>query len=422
MNELDDIWDELNVIYSKWGIEEIPFSESASTLKESRRKKVFTGRRKELKEVLNLFRAIERKRILIYGWIGMGKTAFILVILDFLNRKMEKTLTAYISLPADTDLATAALIALARQMKNDEWAQNLLNQMGLITEKPLKQRESKAKAGLPGLGGEISEKTIEINEPRFPELSFEDLLKRALKEYDRVVIAIDDLDKQDPARVKQLLLDAQGMLKSGAWFILTGHPFGLTRDLVISERGLFDFSIKLEPIDQATMYKMLVKYLNSVRPQTSQYSVENPQAVKPFTKETARMLCQRSSGVPRWLNRLGNYVLQKASEINAEIITTEILQQGFIFTNQQVRGQLGLTPEDFILLNLVLEKGQLSDENITLEELQKLKVQEFSEVIHIIDKLVQADLIRRLPNDTAIEVAPTPLIFSYQEIESESSN
>jgi hypothetical protein len=49
-----------------------------------------------------------------------------------------------------------------------------------------------------------------------------------------VIIAVDDLDKQDPATVKQLLLNAQGMLKSGAWFILTGHPSGLTRDILKS--------------------------------------------------------------------------------------------------------------------------------------------------------------------------------------------
>lgn len=56
-----------------------------------------------------------------------------------------------------------------------------------------------------------------------------------MEKYERVVIAIDDVDKQDTARVKQLLLNAQGMLKSGAWFILTGHPSGLTRDILINQ-------------------------------------------------------------------------------------------------------------------------------------------------------------------------------------------
>ena len=95
------------------GIEGIPFSESADNLNESHLRQVFTGRSKELKQVLSLFKGRERKRLLVYGWIGIGKTAFILEILAVLQRKAAKTLTAYISLPPDTDLATIALVALA---------------------------------------------------------------------------------------------------------------------------------------------------------------------------------------------------------------------------------------------------------------------------------------------------------------------
>jgi len=44
-----------------------------------------------------------------------------------------------------------------------------------------------------------------------------------------------------------------------------------------------------------------------------------------------------------------------------------------------------------------------------------LQVQEFSELLPIIDKLVELDLIRRLPNEQAIEFALTPLLFPSQE-------
>ena len=56
-------------------------------------------------------------------------------------------------------------------------------------------------------------------------------------------------------------------------------------------------AIKLEPLDQPTMYQMLVNYLNSVRPQECQYSSEDEKAVQPFTPETGKKLCERSSGV-----------------------------------------------------------------------------------------------------------------------------
>lgn len=412
----DQIWQELDDIDTQWGITEIPFSESASTLDQTQLNKVFTGRTAELRDVLSLLKGKERKRILVYGWIGIGKTAFILEVLEVLKRNAKKTLTAYISLPADTDLATTALIALAREMKDDEWAQRFLHQMGLITDKPLTDLEINAKLGVAGFGADFKEKKTGINKPLLPELSFEDLLKRALKQYEKVVIAIDDLDKQDPARVKQLLLNAQGMLKSGAWFILTGHPSGLTRDILISERGLFDFACKLDPLEPSVMDEMLVNYLNSVRPPNRQYVVSDPKAVRPFTPLTARSLCERSSGVPRWLNRLGSYVLQKASELKAATITPEILKQGFVYADQQARGQLGLTPLDFVLLDLILEKGSLSDENITLDELQnRLKVQEFSEILPNFDKLIQLDLIKRLPQEDAMGFAPSPLLLPSQQ-------
>ncbi|GGA12264.1 ATP-binding protein [Okeania sp. KiyG1] len=419
MSDGDKIWDELDSIYDRWGIKEIPFSESASTIGQAKIQEVFTGRTKELREVLHLFRGSERKRLLVYGWIGIGKTAFILEILGILERKTKNTITAYISLPQGIDLATAALIALAREMEDDEWAQQQLNQMGLRPQKALRKRKIKGKGGLPVASVEVEEEVTAIQKPQFPSLSFEDLLQRALEKSDRVVIAIDDLDKQDPAKVRQLLLDAQGILKSGAWFILTGHPFGITRDILIAERGLFDLALKLEEMEMDTTYEMLVKYLNSARPKESQLALDDPEAVAPFTPETARLLCERSGGVPRWLNRLGRYILQKAAELGAKIITPEILQQGLADAEQKVGGQSGLTPQDFIVLEVVLEKGILSDANVTIDDLQKIKVNTFSEILPILDKLIQRDLLRRLPSDRTAEYAATPLLLPPSNEEKE---
>lgn len=414
MSEADRIFDELTTTLSRWGLREIPFSESASFLRQSQLRDVFTGRTQELREVLTLFQGRERKRILVYGWVGIGKTAFILEVLSVLQRKAKDTLATYISLPPETDLATAALIALARQMEDDEWAQHQLNLMGLRPKKRPVQKTGKGKAGIPSIGVEAEETTVPVAAPQFPALSFEDLLERALKKYSRVVIAIDDLDKQDPARVRELLRNAQGMLKGGAWFMLTGHPSGLTRDILTRDLGLFDLAIELKPLDQPTTYRMLVNYLNSARPKNARHDPDDPRAVHPFTPETARALCERSNGVPRWLNRLGSYVLLKAATIHADLITPDVLQQGLEYADQQLRGQTGLTPEDYYVLDLVLEKGILSDATITLTEMERLKAKEFSEILPILEKLVQFDLLRRLPSERAAEYGPTPLLVGKQ--------
>lgn len=409
MNEADRLWDETEDIFSSWNLKEIPFSASASSLR-SNLDKVFTGRTEELKRIFNLLRGRERKRILVYGHIGYGKTAFILEVLSVLRRKSKDTLATYMGLPSETNLATAALISLARSMPEDEWAQQLLNQMGLISESTRKTK-TKLEAKFAGIGGSREEETQSINAPQFPTLAFQDLLDRALKKYSRVVIAIDDLDKQDPERVRQLLHDAQGMLKGDAWFILTGHPSGLTRDILTSERGLFDLALEIKELDPDTTYRMLINYLGSARIEETSTEPDSPDAVRPFTLETAKTLCERSEGIPRWFNRIANYVLLKAAELKAEEITPFVFQQGLEDVSQKLRGQSELSAEDYYVLDLVLEKGLLSDENVSMDDLKRAKVQEFSQISPNLDRLVQFDLARRLPTDTAAEYRPNPILL-----------
>ncbi|NET81514.1 MAG: ATP-binding protein, partial [Moorea sp. SIO1F2] len=311
----DKLWDETSDIFSSWNLEENPFSESAFSL-EPNLDKIFTGRTQELKQIFNLLWGGKRKRILVYGSVGIGKTAFILEVLRVLQRKSQRTLATYMSLPCETDLATAALIALARHMSKDEWAQQLLKNMGLISE-----AESKP-----------------VNTPQFPTLTFQNLLERALEKYSRVVIAIDDLDKQDPDRVRQLLHDAQGMLKGDAWFILTGHPSGLNRDLLSNERGLFDLALEIKALDQPTTDQMLINYLASARIRETSKDKTNPDSFHPFTIETAKNLCKHSEGIPRRFNRIASYVLLKAVELKAETITPEVFKQGLEYASQTLRG------------------------------------------------------------------------------------
>jgi hypothetical protein len=62
-----------------------------------------------------------------------------------------------------------------------------------------------------------------------------------------------------------------------------------------------------------------------------------------------------------------------------------------------------LSPEDYYVLDLILERGLLSDTSATMNDLKRMKVQEFSQLLPILDKLVQHDLVRRLPTDKSTE-------------------
>jgi len=212
-----------------------------------------------------------------------------------------------------------------------------------------------------------------------------------------------------------MLRSAQGMLKGGASFILTGQPAGLTRDILTCDLGLFDLPIELRPLDQSTTYRMLINYLNSARPKETRRDPDDLRAVHPFTPEAARILCEHSDGVPRYLNRLGTYVLLKAAELQADLINADVLRQGLEYADRQLRGQKGLTPEDYYVLDLVLEKGVLSDATATLEDLEWLKIKEFNEIMPILEKLVQLDLLRRLPTERAAEFGPSPMLLGKCE-------
>lgn len=70
MSEADRLWDNLDLVFSRWGITEIPFTESApTTLRQAEHiREVFTGRVQELETALTAFRGRERRRVLVYGW------------------------------------------------------------------------------------------------------------------------------------------------------------------------------------------------------------------------------------------------------------------------------------------------------------------------------------------------------------------
>jgi uncharacterized protein (DUF1778 family) len=409
MTYADDIFDQSFSNIKHLGLREIPFTESPTDLQNETLKRIFTGREKELRQVFNLFQSRERRRILVYGRIGIGKSAFLLEVLSVLRRKRPKMLTTYISLPSELDLATTALIALAQEMSEDEWAQRQLYQMGIPTAKVLKERSSEISANAV-VGAKTGEKDLPVTKPQYPTVSLDILLERAQQKYPQgVVIAIDDLDKQNPSRVRQLMHDAQGMLKGRAWFLLTGHPTGMTGDLLTSERGLFDLQLKLEELDLPTTYQMLINYLSSARINNDCTDPENPRCVLPFLPETAERFCRASLGKPRLFNRLGNIVLSKAADLQAERITPDILEQALKDAKPELTQQAALDVQEERVRVLLQQRGSLSDETISMADLEQLGFRSFSEILPFLERLEEADLAYQLNQDDAKAFAPIPL-------------
>jgi len=409
MTTADDIFDQSTSNVQGLGLREIPFTESPPDLESETLQYIFTGREDELRRVFNLFQSRERRRVLVYGRIGIGKSAFLREVLSVLRRKRPQMLTAYISLPADLDLATTALIAVAREMADDEWAQRQLYQMGIPTAKILKERSAEVSGSL-GIGGKIAEKDLPLTKPLYPTVSLDTLLERAQEKYPQgVVIAIDDLDKRNPSAVRQMMHDAQGMLKGRAWFMLTGHPMGITGDLLTSERGLFDLQLKLEELDQPTTYRMLINYLNSARINNSCADPDDPRSVLPFTPEAAKRFCEVSLGKPRLFNRLGNTVLDTAANMQVTLIDSDVLAQGLKAAAPELRERAALSVQEERVRAFLEQRGPISDETITFEDLEQLGFRSFSEILPFLERLEAADLAHQLDQDDTKTFAPIAL-------------
>lgn len=58
---------------------------------------------------------------------------------------------------------------------------------------------------------------------------------------------------------------------------------------------------------------------------------------------------------------------------------------------------------------LLLQRGELSDETITIEELEQLGVRSFNEVLPILERLRDTDLAHQLDQEDVKAFAPIPL-------------
>jgi len=418
MNITDDLYFQSFNNIRKLGLTQIPFTESPIEPQSKSQSKtldlIFTGRINELSQVFSLCQNTERRRILISGRIGIGKSAFLHEVLYGLSRTRKQMLTVYTSLSANQDLATTALIALAQAMPSDEWAQQQLHLMGIPIDRALKERTTKA--GIKMVAeAELSEKDLPFTKSQHPTVSLGKLIERAQKQYgDGVLIAIDDLDKQDPSTVRKLMHNAQGMLKGRAWFLLTGHP--MTGDLLTSERGLFDLQLELKELDQPTTYQMLINYLNSVRIKNDCKDINDPRSVLPFLPETAKKFCEISLGKPRLFNRLGSTVLLTATELQVAVITPDVLEKGLRAAAPSLRRQAALSVQEERVRALLQKRGIFSEE-ITMEDLQQLGVRTFNEILPILERLEEADLVHQLNQDDSKAFAPIPLPYADDELQ-----
>jgi len=415
---------------SQWGLKQVPpFSGVPPKDDPKRLACLFTGRREELERVI--LPLLDGRNVLVRGMWGIGKTAFILQALHELSYQAallkERLLPIYIDNFKGGTLAEfhrLILFALATALASkDEEARNILEAMrGIsVSHKRTKAVRGKFELNLftvASLGGEagVEAGTERQCSPDNPEYWVEELLKRAHKRFQHVVIAVDDLDKTDPhpdkyLQVRAMFDGALPLLRNDKCaFILTGRTLTVAQDIYGTILGIFHRQLQLPVLDLEELREIAIKTLNLAR------QVERPDTL-PFSDEVIAEIAVRSLGIPRQFNLNCADVLEAAVRLGYETLSAEAFAH--CFADVQATISADVEAQMRYLLYVAHKHGGFSQDN--RKALNELGWGDFLEVLPLLDYLVQRDLMVRQDYAGGMQFTVSPRATKAAELPPPSS-
>ncbi len=376
-----------------WGIERILFS-----VRPPERRylsKVFTGRSREIEEAISALYDAPRC-ILVNGLFGIGKTVFIYRLLDIVKQRYkDNVLSIYESMGASSssNLVTTILRGLVRMLKDEDEEAQRLYQM-LRDSEIMSQSEQEftggAGIGKTGVQSRFTTSTTKRFKPiQNPETHIQYLIARSIKRKPnrRLIIAIDDLDKHDPATIRRFLHESRSVLHLDSSYILTGHPLGILRDAYATTGGIFDLKVDLPPFTHNELLEMIENYLAAGRVKGARHP-----KFWPFSEETAVIIAKHSYGIPRVLNAICYHILNEASKRQLEVIDIQGLRTCWM----SVRDNLlrGIRPDLRNLLEILQEYPEgFNPKDVPDEVFERLNVDSYAVLIARLDEALRSDQV-----------------------------
>jgi Cdc6-like AAA superfamily ATPase len=378
----------------RWGLTDIPFR---ATPPEDPVKlgRIFHGRQHELELVLPAL--YEGRNVLVRGLWGVGKTTFILYLLHRLQQETvalgERMLILYVGrFPGETSeaLYRALLLPLSEILADVEpEASRVFDALrGLqVTHTRQTQVEGKVDLQLVSLGGMWERGQEEGWQIQNVYTVLLHLLEVAQDQYERVILAIDDLDKKEPRAVQDMLDDATDLLRRGQGkrgFLLTGRFTSALQDISGQILGLFSEAITLPRMNADELHHIAVNYLNTAR--------ERPSGeILPFTSEVISQIAQYAYCIPRQFNLICEKMMRRGAMDGVE----QINEQTFPALWRMVQDEftLELTPGIRRLLYVARRSDGLSAD-IDDATLEQLGVETFVELLPLL-KPLEGDLLIR---------------------------
>ncbi len=351
-----------------WGLCESPPFRGVPSSDVEELMQVFVDRDEEIERAI--LTRDDGENILVRGMIGIGKTAFIMATLYQMEREAHTlghpVLPIHIRQFAGgtrDDFYRVVLYALARQFgPRYKRAREIVH--ALTGEQITRGRSRGLSAGIevqvPPLftakgGGEIGRDESQVLRIEHPEHFVDELLDAALKKHQRVIIAVDDIERcPNQGTIKTMLESTLDLIRDKRCaFILTGRTLTILEDVYATGHDIFNETIPLKPLSPDQLRLIAIRTLNLVRHYPDETSVH------PFTDEVLDVIASKSFGIPRQFILLCGKMLKLAIESGDQELTPQVFEELF----EQYQDELAdsdIPPDIRRILYLGLQQGGFS--------------------------------------------------------------
>lgn len=401
----------------RWGLSENPFKPTPpDDIKKLAQ--IFYGREAELNAAIPAL--YEGRNILIRGAWGIGKTALILRLLDCLQQEVaslnEKMLVLYLnSVLGDSpqDFYRALLLAIADRLAQSNGdleakaiADSLRGRTGLQSKVKTEGRVTLGFASF--AGSSESPSSAKIDDPYALLIP---MLDKAQESFDRIVLAVDDLDKKDTIVVRDILEGSLDLFRRGEKraFLMTGRGFTDLQEASLKALGIFSEDFSLNPMSQEALYQVAINYLNLARESTSNQPY-------PFTETVLNLITEYAQGIPRQLNAICEKVLREAAMAGCEQVDEATFTP--IWNSIQNDVTYSLTPQLRQLLYIAYQAGGIS-EDIDDRYLEQLGVYTFVELLPMLKTLESSDTLIRQEDESGYRYLPSKLFLPPSQSDQE---
>lgn len=226
----------------------------------------------------------------------------------------------------------------------------------------------------------------------YPEHFVDELLNVAAKKYQRVIFALDDLERvPNQGNIKVMLESTLDLIRDKRCsFILTGRTLTILEDVYASGLDVFNETIPLKPLSSQELRLIAVRTLNLVRHHADE------QSVLPFTDDVLEVMASKSFGIPRQFVLLCGKILKIAIENSTEQLNLSAFQESFEQLQEEV-AERDVPPDIRRILYLGLQQGGFSiSKDAELDQVfDVLGVTTLRQFVDFADNLVQQDLLQR---------------------------